>query len=625
MMKYLFSSLLILTTLFCSAQGIVKKYHSNGKLWYTGKENSDGEEIGVWKEYYKNGVLMELITYNNKGDERHGLYKYYYNNGKLEEEGKYKKGEKVGEWKEYYEDGVVRNVGEYKKGEKIGEWKEYYESGKIEQIREYKKNGKSLKYYKNGLLEYKSEFINGENVEAFYTIKGELLPSHMRILYLSDGEYVLFDRSVLINGKKIKSYVNRQGKPTRYFSNDIIKVEYILEKDHSIRKTYYKTGKLKSVSTHQYSFRYTKEDEIQIAGDKIGVTKEYNQEGKLVKEIDEYYKNGLASYNDKAYKTALKRLQICIDKNTPNRAGAEHLMANIYKKGLGGVFIDKEKAKQLYLSSGKGNMTYSYFSLAKMILTEEKSLLEKITNTDQIKNLEDNPDYKRLIEVRKEAFKYFTKYINNHETISYLPTLKTVVPVYNFFEIDDDYSNRLRNSFKDKVKNEKQVRTIGDSYLSQSIDAFKNKEFTKAFNLAKKSALEQNRIGMFNLGYFYTNGIGTDKDLIKSLFWYKESSDLGYLDASLNYAGLIFQANKSIIDKINSLGTTEEENKEYEKLNSELNKSRLKASKYLERIVKEKESSSDLNVLATLVNIYDLLKTDTQISKRVRKYYNLKK
>ena len=60
----------------------------------------------VIKQYYPNGTLRSVLTYNNK-NQLNGPYKYYWPNGKLKEKGRNKNGYPVGPIKRYSADGVL--------------------------------------------------------------------------------------------------------------------------------------------------------------------------------------------------------------------------------------------------------------------------------------------------------------------------------------------------------------------------------------------------------------------------------------------------------------------------------------------------------------------------------------
>ena len=68
---------------------------------------------------------------------------------------------------------------------------------------------------------------------------------------------------------------------------------------------------------------------------------------------------------------------------------------------------------------------------------------------------------------------------------------------------------------------------LANIYASQ--DNFKD-----AFKWFEKSAKLGNSQACYNLGYFYTGGLGVERDLKESLKWYKKSALAGNIDAQLN-------------------------------------------------------------------------------------------
>jgi len=68
---------------------------------------------------------------------------------------------------------------------------------------------------------------------------------------------------------------------------------------------------------------------------------------------------------------------------------------------------------------------------------------------------------------------------------------------------------------------------LGEYYASKE-------NFKDAFKWFEKAALDGNSKAQYNLGYFYTGGLGVDRDLKKSLQWYEKAATAGNIDAQLN-------------------------------------------------------------------------------------------
>ena len=49
-----------------------------------------------------------------------------------------------------------------------------------------------------------------------------------------------------------------------------------------------------------------------------------------------------------------------------------------------------------------------------------------------------------------------------------------------------------------------------------------------SFHWYKKAANNGNIIAMSNLGYYYKNGNGVEKDINKAIYWYKKAAEQGY-------------------------------------------------------------------------------------------------
>jgi antitoxin component YwqK of YwqJK toxin-antitoxin module len=89
---------------------IYQRYNSrNGKLFEEGNyHHLTGSESGLWKRYYPNGQLKELINYDLDGKlGRVGKYEEYYENGQLREEGYYKDSNFDGLWLYYHQNGKL--------------------------------------------------------------------------------------------------------------------------------------------------------------------------------------------------------------------------------------------------------------------------------------------------------------------------------------------------------------------------------------------------------------------------------------------------------------------------------------------------------------------------------------
>ena len=96
----------------------------------------DGQKIGEWKYYhFKDSPYRttKVLGYGNyKNGELVGLFKRFYKNGNLETIGNFNNNSnETGEWKYYYENGKVEAAGNYIDGIETGTWKSYNENGNL--------------------------------------------------------------------------------------------------------------------------------------------------------------------------------------------------------------------------------------------------------------------------------------------------------------------------------------------------------------------------------------------------------------------------------------------------------------------------------------------------------------
>lgn len=134
-------------TLTNSENVSTEEHYENGKLKKTGYYNSEGQQEGEWKEYYKNGSIKEI---------------YFFKNGNLTQE-----------WKEYYENENIKKL----RNITSGEWKEYYENGNIKNDGNFPltglPTGKWNYYHINGELYQTQLLSNGKRIEILTCLDGK--------------------------------------------------------------------------------------------------------------------------------------------------------------------------------------------------------------------------------------------------------------------------------------------------------------------------------------------------------------------------------------------------------------------------------------------------------------------
>jgi uncharacterized protein len=106
-----------------------EEYYPDGKLKAVYTYNDAGLLDGEVKKYFPNGKFLSEEIYKN--NELDGISRVYYESGKAESEGQYKDGKLDGIYKSYYENGNLKSSGEYKAGILVGSLDNYDENGKI--------------------------------------------------------------------------------------------------------------------------------------------------------------------------------------------------------------------------------------------------------------------------------------------------------------------------------------------------------------------------------------------------------------------------------------------------------------------------------------------------------------
>ena len=141
-------------------------YHPNGKIMANGKfinEKKDSiwnfyrqsDELLVSKDnyfdgkihgksisYYPNGIIAEIINYNE--GIKQGAWVKYFQDGSIQLEGNYVNDDIEGKYRIYYPGEILKTLGEYKKSLKHGEWKYYSILKELEKIEIYE-DGKIVK------------------------------------------------------------------------------------------------------------------------------------------------------------------------------------------------------------------------------------------------------------------------------------------------------------------------------------------------------------------------------------------------------------------------------------------------------------------------------------------------
>lgn len=275
----------------------------NGKILITKGEYKDSLKQGKWVIYHNNGLLKEIanykkgalygeqIIYNNKGDIsykinyiqaiekgktialKHGKYVYYHHSGGLSQEGMYENGNKSGLWKEYSQKGELQKETFYKNGKTHGKNNRYTSEGKTESTGEFYEeievDGKILRnvfhgvkeqYNSNGKLERKEKYVYGKKDGEWttYHANGNLnesasyknnLQTGKHLFYDAEGNKIYEGNYTIIKTDSIELSV-KTGPEWRWEKNVLtFETNYTNGKEQGLRKSYYKSGKVASVST----------------------------------------------------------------------------------------------------------------------------------------------------------------------------------------------------------------------------------------------------------------------------------------------------------------------------------------------------------------------------------------
>ena len=91
---------------------------------------------------------------------------------------------------------------------------------------------------------------------------------------------------------------------------------------------------------------------------------------------------------------------------------------------------------------------------------------------------------------------------------------------------------------------------LGNMYANEKLGNIyaSKQDYKKAANFFEKAANGGDATSAYNLGYFYTGGLGVKRDLKKSLQWYEKSAKLGHIDAQLNLGFMYIAGHGTKVD-----------------------------------------------------------------------------
>lgn len=143
-------------------------------------EFAAGKKVGVWKAYFGNGSIKNIIEYNNGFKD--GLYIENYESGTKRNVKAYSNGKLDGKWIYWFENGVMGKSTEYENNLKNGVWIKQDSNGKLQEKGKYKddyKQGIWYEYSQNGSY-VEMNYVNGESTgeQKYYNAEGRPIYSH---------------------------------------------------------------------------------------------------------------------------------------------------------------------------------------------------------------------------------------------------------------------------------------------------------------------------------------------------------------------------------------------------------------------------------------------------------------
>lgn len=162
--------------------GVWKKYHRNGRIRYQG-QFKNGVEVGVFKFYSMESSDHPIMIKTFTGKINEATIKYYSEEGILESVGEMIGKERNGKWVYYFKDGkTIISEENYDKGILNGTSSIFYKTGKTAEILNYidgKLDGSVKRFADNGVLIddliYSKGKLNG--LAKYFNLDGKLIYS----------------------------------------------------------------------------------------------------------------------------------------------------------------------------------------------------------------------------------------------------------------------------------------------------------------------------------------------------------------------------------------------------------------------------------------------------------------
>jgi len=101
----------------------VEIYYENGQIKTSG-QTSSGMKVGLWTDYYEDGLVKSKINYNGLGNADGECFAYHVN-GELKMKSHYVNGKLEGKMEFWYSTGKLKTEGSMKNDMKHGLWLRY--------------------------------------------------------------------------------------------------------------------------------------------------------------------------------------------------------------------------------------------------------------------------------------------------------------------------------------------------------------------------------------------------------------------------------------------------------------------------------------------------------------------
>jgi antitoxin component YwqK of YwqJK toxin-antitoxin module/tetratricopeptide (TPR) repeat protein len=204
-------------------------------------------------EYYANGKTFSVISFKN--GMRNGNEIQYYRNGQISTQSAYKDNKLDGPYASFYSNGNKKSIGQSSEGYYDGPWKTYFKDGTLGNDYNYKSgdlDGDYKNYDTDGLITSEFQYRRGQIISyTFYDKLGKVLSENRK----KGGEF--FYEAYHPNGNKSGEGLydlegGKVGEWKFYNINEVLVEEgnYNEGKPLGEEKTYYKSGELESITTH---------------------------------------------------------------------------------------------------------------------------------------------------------------------------------------------------------------------------------------------------------------------------------------------------------------------------------------------------------------------------------------